>query len=37
VLTRFLPLSRRLRRAARQHFGWRSLREGQLDAMRAIL
>jgi ATP-dependent DNA helicase RecQ len=37
VLTRFLPRSRRLRRAARQHFGWRSLREGQLDAMRAIL
>jgi ATP-dependent DNA helicase RecQ len=37
VLTRFLPLSRRLRRAARQHFGWSALREGQLDAMRAIL
>ena len=37
MLTRFLPHSRRLRRAARHHFGWRSLREGQLDAMRAIL
>jgi ATP-dependent DNA helicase RecQ len=27
----------RLRRAARQHFGWRTLRAGQLDAMRALL
>jgi ATP-dependent DNA helicase RecQ len=27
----------RLRRAARQHFGWRTLRAGQLDAMRAIV
>jgi ATP-dependent DNA helicase RecQ len=27
----------RLRRAARQHFGWRTLRAGQLNAMRAIL
>jgi ATP-dependent DNA helicase RecQ len=33
-----LPLhSTRLRRAARQHFGWRSLRPGQLAAMRAIM
>jgi ATP-dependent DNA helicase RecQ len=33
-----LPLyAFRLRRAARNHFGWRSLRPGQLDAMRAIL
>jgi len=37
VLTNFLPHSRRLRRAARQHFGWSSLRDGQLDAMRAVL
>ena len=37
MLTRFLPNSLRLRRAARQHFGWRTLREGQLAAMRAIL
>jgi ATP-dependent DNA helicase RecQ len=27
----------RLRRAARRHFGWRTLRAGQLDAMRALL
>jgi ATP-dependent DNA helicase RecQ len=27
----------RLRRAARRHFGWRSLRTGQLAAMRAVL
>jgi ATP-dependent DNA helicase RecQ len=27
----------RLRRAAREHFGWRRLRVGQLDAMRALL
>ncbi|MDT5035750.1 MAG: ATP-dependent helicase RecQ, partial [Micromonosporaceae bacterium] len=32
-----LPLSLRLRRAARRHFGWRRLRTGQLDAMRAVL
>jgi len=32
-----LPLSIRLRRAARRHFGWRSLRTGQLAAMRAVL
>jgi len=33
-----LPLhSRRLRRAARSHFGWRSLRPGQLAAMRALM
>ncbi|HEX6499576.1 MAG TPA: ATP-dependent DNA helicase RecQ [Micromonosporaceae bacterium] len=29
--------SPRLRRAARRHFGWRSLREGQLAAMRAVM
>jgi ATP-dependent DNA helicase RecQ len=27
----------RLRRAARRHFGWKSLRAGQLTAMRAVL
>ena len=27
----------RLRRAARQHFGWRSLRPGQLAAMKAVM
>ncbi|HKE66798.1 MAG TPA: ATP-dependent DNA helicase RecQ [Micromonosporaceae bacterium] len=27
----------RLRRAARRHFGWRTLRVGQLEAMRALL
>ncbi|OLB78422.1 MAG: recombinase RecQ [Actinobacteria bacterium 13_2_20CM_2_71_6] len=32
-----LPNSIKLRRAARNHFGWRSLREGQLVPMRAIL
>ncbi|MFB6396778.1 RecQ family ATP-dependent DNA helicase [Polymorphospora lycopeni] len=33
-----LPLhSTRLRRVARQHFGWRSLRPGQLSAMRALM
>jgi ATP-dependent DNA helicase RecQ len=34
-----LPLlhARRLRRAARNHFGWRRLRPGQLDAMKAVL
>src|SRR5690349_13172791 len=32
-----LPLSIRLRRAARRHFGWRRLRSGQLTAMRAVL
>jgi ATP-dependent DNA helicase RecQ len=33
-----LPLSSvRLRRAARRHFGWRSLRPGQLTPMRAVL
>jgi ATP-dependent DNA helicase RecQ len=33
-----LPLhSPRLRRAARRHFGWRSLRPGQLAAMRAVM
>ncbi|MFC0528441.1 RecQ family ATP-dependent DNA helicase [Phytohabitans kaempferiae] len=32
-----LPLSRRLRRAARTHFGWRRLRPGQLAPMRAVL
>lgn len=33
-----LPLhSTRLRRAARHHFGWRSLRPGQLAAMRAVM
>jgi ATP-dependent DNA helicase RecQ len=32
-----LPLSIRLRRAARRHFGWRRLRTGQLAAMRAVL
>ncbi|MEV4756677.1 ATP-dependent DNA helicase RecQ [Micromonospora sp. NPDC049559] len=33
-----LPLhSTRLRRAARQHFGWRSLRPHQLAAMRAVM
>jgi ATP-dependent DNA helicase RecQ len=32
-----LPLSRRLRNAARIHFGWRSLRPGQLAPMRALL
>jgi ATP-dependent DNA helicase RecQ len=32
-----LPLSIRLRRAARRHFGWRRLRTGQLVAMRALL
>jgi ATP-dependent DNA helicase RecQ len=31
------PHSLRLRRAARRHFGWHSLREGQLAAMRALL
>jgi ATP-dependent DNA helicase RecQ len=31
------PGSIRLRRAARQHFGWRTLRGGQLAAMRAVL
>jgi len=32
-----LPLSRRLRRAARTHFGWRRLRPGQLAPMRAVM
>jgi ATP-dependent DNA helicase RecQ len=32
-----LFVSRRLRRAARQFFGWRSLRDGQLAAMRSIM
>src|SRR5581483_1150022 len=32
-----LPLSLRLRRAARRHFGWRTLRDGQLAAMRSVL
>jgi ATP-dependent DNA helicase RecQ len=32
-----LPLSIRLRRAARRHFGWRRLRPGQLTAMRAVM
>jgi ATP-dependent DNA helicase RecQ len=32
-----LPLSIRLRSAARRHFGWRRLRTGQLAAMRAVL
>ncbi|GAA4454291.1 RecQ family ATP-dependent DNA helicase [Phytohabitans houttuyneae] len=32
-----LPLSRRLRRAARTHFGWRRLRPGQLNPMRAVM
>ncbi len=32
-----LPLSIRLRRAARRHFGWRALRTGQLAAMRAVM
>jgi ATP-dependent DNA helicase RecQ len=32
-----LPLSIRLRRAARRHFGWRRLRTGQLAAMRAVM
>jgi ATP-dependent DNA helicase RecQ len=31
------PHSLRLRRAARTHFGWRSLRDGQLVAMRTVL
>jgi ATP-dependent DNA helicase RecQ len=31
------PNTIKLRRAARQQFGWRSLRAGQLNAMRAIL
>ncbi|MEH1125837.1 RecQ family ATP-dependent DNA helicase [Micromonospora sp. CPCC 206061] len=36
---RLLPLlnARRLRRAARNHFGWRRLRPGQIDAMKAVL
>jgi ATP-dependent DNA helicase RecQ len=32
----WLPRSVRLRRAARRHFGWTSLRDGQLAAMRAV-
>src|SRR2546423_4509981 len=32
-----LPNSIRRRRAARRHFGWHSLRTGQLAAMRAVL
>ncbi|HEV7900125.1 MAG TPA: ATP-dependent DNA helicase RecQ [Planosporangium sp.] len=32
-----LPTSIRLCRAARRHFGWRTLRTGQLAAMRAVL
>ncbi|WP_184847221.1 RecQ family ATP-dependent DNA helicase [Allocatelliglobosispora scoriae] len=33
----FTPFAaRRLRRAARQYFGWTTLRSGQLDAMRAL-
>ncbi len=32
----WLPRSVRLRRAARRHFGWSSLRDGQLEAMRAV-
>ncbi|HKT01773.1 MAG TPA: RecQ family ATP-dependent DNA helicase [Rugosimonospora sp.] len=32
-----LPLSLRLRRAARRNFGWKSLRAGQLTAMRTVL
>ena len=31
------PHSLRLRRAARRHFGWKSLRAGQLTAMRAVM
>jgi ATP-dependent DNA helicase RecQ len=31
------PNSLRLRKAARQNFGWRSLRDGQLAAMRTVL
>src|SRR4029078_11398893 len=36
-LGRLLPASRRLHRAARDHFGWRSLRPAQLTAMRSVL
>ncbi|MET7424201.1 RecQ family ATP-dependent DNA helicase [Dactylosporangium sp. NPDC005555] len=32
-----VPLAPRLRRAARQHFGWEQLRAGQLPPMRALL
>src|SRR3954470_17181179 len=32
-----IPTAFRLRRAARRHFGWRRLRAGQLEAMRALL
>ncbi|MFB9181233.1 RecQ family ATP-dependent DNA helicase [Dactylosporangium sucinum] len=32
-----VPLAPRLRRAARQHFGWERLRPGQLPPMRALL
>src|SRR3982751_6951653 len=32
-----IPPVFRLRRAARRHFGWRRLRAGQLEAMRALL
>ncbi|WP_344503260.1 RecQ family ATP-dependent DNA helicase [Dactylosporangium maewongense] len=32
-----VPLAPRLRRAARQHFGWDQLRAGQLPPMRALL
>jgi ATP-dependent DNA helicase RecQ len=32
-----VPLAPRLRRAARQHFGWEQLRPGQLPPMRALL
>jgi ATP-dependent DNA helicase RecQ len=32
----WLPRSVRLRRAAHRHFGWSSLRDGQLAAMRAV-
>src|SRR3954465_1684818 len=32
-----IPRAFRLRRAARRHFGWRRLRDGQLEAMRALL
>ncbi|MEJ3744767.1 RecQ family ATP-dependent DNA helicase [Actinomycetes bacterium KLBMP 9797] len=36
-MLRSLLHGRRLRRAAKEHFGWRRLRPGQLDPMRAIL
>ncbi|WP_213454964.1 RecQ family ATP-dependent DNA helicase [Rhizomonospora bruguierae] len=36
-MNKLLPTFARLRGAARRHFGWRSLRPGQLAAMRALL